>query len=188
MLLMGFIGSLSVFSSGGVYEGPSVILRVFTEDDLPARQTQIPACCSSSVTAQTCPAWCCLALASRALSSETSKSVHGVTIPSRPSFSRNVSQCYSQKSQAAFSHLLKVRRRGPRELGDRHVGLAVTVGDRDWLLLLHLRGGTAELDRSSPSPAGHCQRQHRACPSGQSLHMFALKFSRLLRAPYYTYF
>lgn len=144
--------------------------------------------CSLSVTTQTCPVWCCLAPASRASSSETSKSIYGVTIPSRPSFSHNVLKCYSQKSQAAFFPLLKVWRRSPRELGDRHVGLAVTVGDRDWLLLLHLRGGTAELDRSSPSPAGHCQRQHCARPPGQSLHMFTLKFSRLLKAPYYTYF
>lgn len=143
--------------------------------------------CSLSGTAQTCPVWCCLAPASRASSSETSKSIYGVTIPSRPTFSRNVSWCYSPKSQAAFSHLLKVRRRSPRELGYRHVGLAVTVGDRDWLLLLHLRGGTAELDRSSPSPAGHCQRQHRARSSGQSLHMFTLKFSRLHIIPIFRY-
>lgn len=76
--------------------------------------------------------------------------------------------------QATFSHLLKVRRRSPRELGDWHVGLAIAMGDCDWLLLLHLWGGAAKFDRSSSSPAGHCQGRYRACPSGQSLYLFTL--------------
>lgn len=48
------------------------------------------------------------------------------------------------------------------------------MGDRDWLLLLHLWGGSAESDRSSSSPTGHCQGQHRARPSGQSVYLFTL--------------
>lgn len=76
------------------------------------------------------------------------------------------------KWQTTFSRFLKVRRRSPRELGDWHVGLAVTVGDCDWLLLLYLWGGAAEFDRSSSSPAGHRQGQHRARPSGQRLYSF----------------
>lgn len=78
------------------------------------------------------------------------------------------------KWQATFSHLLKVWRGSPREFGDWYVGLAVTMGDRDWLLLLHLRGRPAESDRSSPSPAGHRQGRHRARPSGQSVCLFAV--------------
>lgn len=64
---------------------------------------------------------------------------------------------------------VKVRRRGSRELGDRNVSLAVTVGDCDRLLFLHLRRWAAELDGSSASPSGHRQGRHRAGPSGQSL-------------------
>lgn len=75
------------------------------------------------------------------------------------------------KNHFTFLRLGKVRRRGSRELGDRHIGLAVAVGDCDRLLLLHLRRRAAEFDRSSTSPPGHRQGRHRACPPGQSPHL-----------------
>lgn len=84
------------------------------------------------------------------------------------------------KWQAIFSHLLQIRRGSPREFGDRHVGLAVTMGDRDRLLLLHLRGRAAESDGSSSSHAGHRQGRHRARPSGQSSYLFTLFISSLM--------
>lgn len=76
------------------------------------------------------------------------------------------------KWQATFSHFLKVWRRSPREFSDWYFGLAVTMGDRDWLLLLHLRGGAAEFDRSSSSHAGNRQGRHCARPSGKSVDFF----------------
>lgn len=73
----------------------------------------------------------------------------------------------SAKGQpSTFPCPLKVRRRGSWELGDWHVSLAVALGDRDWLLFLHLRRRTAEFDGSSASPPGHRQGRHRAGPSG----------------------
>lgn len=76
------------------------------------------------------------------------------------------------ESHATFSDLLKVWRRSPWQLGDWHISLAITMGNCDWLLLFHMRGGAAKFDRSSSSPAGHRQGQHRACPPGQPPSLF----------------
>src|SRR4029434_1274742 len=61
----------------------------------------------------------------------------------------------------------QIRRGREGELGYRNVGVAVAVGDRLWLLLLHLWGGTSELDGRPSSASGHRPGRHRALPHAQ---------------------
>lgn len=174
-LLMGLLDHRVRLSGREIYEGLSVKSSprsLFTA----AMQTQMSTSFPLSVIAQTCPVWCCLVPALRASSSETSESTGGVT--SLITVQTAISCVPLKKTTTTtLCNLLQVWGRSPRELSDRHVGLAVAVGDCDWLLLLHLRSGTAEFDRSSPSSAGHRQRQHRACSAGQCPQELTFKLS-----------
>lgn len=176
-LLMGLSDHRVRLSGREVHEGPSVEASPRGAVSPQLRKRKMSTGFPLSVIAQTCPAWCCLVPALRASSSETSESTGGVTSLITVQTAILCVPFKKKKTTQLCSIFLQVWGRSPREFGDRHVGLAVAVGDCDWLLLLHLRRGTAEFDRSSPSSAGHRQRQHRACSAGQCPQGLTLTFS-----------
>lgn len=48
----------------------------------------------------------------------------------------------------------------------QHSGLAITVGDCDWLIFFLLRGRTAKPYWCPPAVAGHCSRRHHSFLTG----------------------
>lgn len=53
------------------------------------------------------------------------------------------------------------------EPSNRYPGLAVTLGDCDWLLFLLLWGGASEPHWRPPAVASHCSGWHHPFPTGQ---------------------
>lgn len=65
--------------------------------------------------------------------------------------------------------VLQVRRLGEEELGGGHTVLALSLGHRDWLVLLLLWGGATEPHRRPPAAPGHRARRHHSLPAGETL-------------------
>lgn len=65
-------------------------------------------------------------------------------------------------------HLPQVWRGSQWQPGHWYLGVAIPVGDCNWLLLLHLWSGASELDGRPASHAGHLQGWCCAHPTGQS--------------------
>lgn len=76
------------------------------------------------------------------------------------------SQTYSNIPHACL-WVFQVWLLSKEEPSNRYPGLAVTLGDCDWLLFLLLWGGASEPHWRPPAVASHCSGWHHPFPTGQ---------------------